>query len=129
MTQKLTIDELKNFGDVNAAIEHATSLIPTKPVQPILGRDHNTNDAKIHVKNMEKYDTDMASYKSAKESYESTKSHIEHTIEDFIKDAAGLSKIPAQSQSKVWQKAYDDGHASGYYEVYSKLSELVDLFE
>jgi hypothetical protein len=32
-------------------------------------------------------------------------------------------------QSKVWWKAWEDGHSYGYYEVYQKLDDLVELFE
>ena len=50
-------------------------------------------------------------------------------IEGFIKKESGLFDIPEQYQNKVYYRAYSDGHSAGYYEVYQKLCELVEIFE
>jgi len=55
---------------------------------------------------------------------------ISNIIEEFIKDVSGFNKtVPDDKKSKVYSKAWEDGHSSGYYEVYLCLLSLVELFD
>ncbi len=51
-------------------------------------------------------------------------------MEDWVKENSGLyTKVPEKYQSKVYYKAYEDGHANGYTEVYIQLLSLIEIFE
>lgn len=49
-------------------------------------------------------------------------------LELYIREVAGLNLIPEQYRQNVWSRAWCDGHSSGYYEVYIKLCDLVNIF-
>ncbi len=61
------------------------------------------------------------------ERYKKNKSLIDSTIIEFIKEQAGISIVPEQYRENLWNKAWEDGHSGGFYEVY--LSSLIEIFE
>lgn len=79
---------------------------------------------------MEKYSLKEEKYKQAQNSCRQKEFEMNDIIEQFIKDLSGLNSIvPEKYRDKVYQKAYDDGHSAGYYEVYLHLQDLVVIFE
>jgi hypothetical protein len=135
-TQKkiLTSNVLElSFGDkVSEAIEAARESYmdyPTRPTKPILARDSNSAQARKFASDLEAYETEKAAYDAAKDAARDHNSKIDEEIEKYIKEVSGFNKyIPEDKKSKVWSKAWEDGHSSGYHEVYLHLVGLVDLF-
>jgi len=77
---------------------------------------------------LELYEKEMEEYKVQEKECNIHNLKVDSLILDFIKNEAGLNNIPEQYWNKVFSKAWSDGHSSGYYEVYQKLCELVEIF-
>ncbi len=50
-------------------------------------------------------------------------------LEGFIREMSGLNTIPGKYRDKVYRYAWEQGHSSGYSEVFHYLQELVEIFE
>jgi predicted RNase H-like nuclease (RuvC/YqgF family) len=131
---KITAKKLEDmFGeDVYAAIKHVRENHidwPERPVKPRLASNHSAVDAKQYTKDLEKYETANASYKVELSKIQEHNSDMDSELEIFMKEASGLNKhVPEEKRGKLWSKAWEDGHSSGYSDVYTHLCELVDLF-
>lgn len=69
-----------------------------------------------------------ASKKADEVTWQAYKDESDRLYNQFKADAlesVGLTNHP-QSE-KVWHKAWEDGHSSGYYEVLIKLEELTEI--
>lgn len=96
--------------------------------KPFLKSNHSGDEAKEYSIALKKYEKEKPAYDRAKKEVQEYNQKINFAIEDFIKEESGLTKLPEHTQSKVYMKAYEDGHSNGYYSVYQELEELVDLF-
>ena len=54
---------------------------------------------------------------------------VDEIIEQWMKEKSGLNDIPEQYRAKVYSLAYQNGHSSGYSEIFGQLTELVDIFK
>ena len=136
-TNGLTSEMLNDFyiksGSICNTIEYANDFrleCPTRLKKPILKKDANSAEAKHYSLDLEKYEDELelGSYDIAKKEYQSMDFEISNLIEDFIKEESGLNDIPKQYRSKVYDIAYNNGHSSGYINIYQHLVDLVDIF-
>ena len=124
--------EITREKSLYEAIEWAKAQYPEWPQslkKPFLDRNASATDAHEYAKKLEQYEKALVTHKEERRIYGEKTLEINATIEVLIKVQAGLEKVPEKSRSKVWSKAYQDGHSSGYYQVYQELCELVELFE
>ena len=131
ITVGVTIQSLKDFGNMSEAIKYAQEQYgeyPSKPSKPNLKHGHSSIEAKQYVSDLEVWEKNISEYDKKVSEFRERSSLVNEVIEDFIKDEAGLNLIPETSRGKVWSKAWSDGHSNGYYEVYGVLCSLVDLF-
>ena len=128
------IDYINKFGNsVYEATEYAKSLYPEYPVKPVKPTIRNPKspspvDHRDYATVLEKYEQEMAEWKIKRDEYQSYSNKINSELIEYIKEVAGLNTIPEKFREKVWKKAYEDGHACGYTEVYNHLLDLVDIF-
>ena len=128
------IDYINQFGsNVYEATEYAKSLHPEYPAKPVKPIIHNLKspssvDYRDYAVVFEKYEKEMVEWKIKRDEYQNFSSKINSELVEYIKEVAGLNTIPEKFRDKVWNKAYEDGHAYGYTEVYYKLLDLVDIF-
>ncbi len=119
--------------DVYKTLGYAKTLMKQyvqAPKKPRLGQNHTAQE-------VAKYASDLAEYEIVKKNYDKESSErdqyngiIYSAMDEYIREESGLnSVVPEQYRSKVYMKAYDDGHANGYYEVYVQLLSLVDIFD
>lgn len=131
ITVGITVQKLRDFGNISEAIKYAQEQYgeyPSKPSKPNLKHGHSSVEAKQYVSDLEAWEKGMVEYNKQKSEYQERSSLVNEVIEDFIKDEAGLDTVPETSRGKVWSKAWSDGHSNGYSEVYGVLCSLVDLF-
>lgn len=133
---KLTVQYLEEyFGDnVSAAIKHAretqTLKYPDKPAKPSPGKNITSAEVRVYADLLEAYEKELKIYNKNLGAYQKESTEINNIIEEYMKEISGLNSIvPADRRDKVWGKAWSDGHSSGYYEVYTYLRELVNIFE
>lgn len=129
---KITKQDLEKFT-VYEAIEYVESLEPDyilRPSKPILAVKHTALEVKEYAKNLERYNTNLVEYTDKKEEDDKIRQELNGVLQDYIKDMAGLyDTVPKANQNKVWAYAWQQGHSSGYGEVYGYLVDLVELFE
>ena len=103
---------------------------PQYPIRPVLASPRPTQaEVKSYQDALAKFDAELAKYNEEKEIVEGQNASLFDAIAEFIKQEAGLYAIPKVAQDKVWYKAWEDGHSSGYTEVYGHLESLVSLFD
>jgi len=128
------INYINKFGNsVLEASEYAKSLHPEYPVKPVKPTIRNPKspspvDHRDYATVLEKYEQEMIEWRIKRDEYDKISNEINSELVGYIKEVAGLNSIPEKFRDKIWNKAWDDGHAYGYSEVYYKLLDLVDIF-
>jgi len=126
-----TRQDLEKLG-VYKAIEYVQGLEPDfiqRPTRPTL-RVHTSTAATEYAKELEEYELAQVEYETNSQIRGTQVREMYVILEDYLKDEAGLYTIvPKANQNKVWAYAWQQGHSSGYSEVYSYLVDLVELFE
>lgn len=123
----------ETFGDnVDIAVEAVKASYmkyPTAPTKPFLTQKHNSAELAEYSVKFSAYEKAMEAYNAEKKIAQEHNRNADNQLRDYIKEVSGFNRIvPADRKDKVWNKAWSDGHSSGYHEVYTQLSELVDLF-
>lgn len=132
VTLKVLQSKYDEYQSVIDTIEWAKKQYgdsPRLPTKPVLLVKHTSEDVGKYQKDLHEYEKAYDNHKIEKERFYTNKSKIEDAIVEFIKQEAGLDTIPEQYRDKVYTKAYEDGHSSGYYEVYLKLDSLIEIFD
>lgn len=81
-----------------------------------------------YTKAVEIYNKEIESYKDKEKEYYKKRKEI---LEEFKKDLAVenyVDDLPKEIQDKIFSKAYEDGHANGYYDIawhYEELAEFI----
>lgn len=124
------IDGLTIYEAQDKIREHLHEIWADKPRQPILISNKPTKEnIDNYTSKVEKYNLDLAEYKTKNDFYRTESSRLWNLLEAKIKEDSGLNDIPEQYRSKVYSYAYELGHSSGYGEVYGYLCDLVNIFE
>lgn len=128
----MNVKTLQAFGNVDAAIEYAKTQYGAYPKEnlrkPVLPVRHDSElIAKYYAEYME-YEKALEMSNKKQKAYQYKVNEINEIIIDFIKEESGLNTIPEQYRANVYSKAYEKGHGFGFYEIYSELCSLVELF-
>ena len=127
------IDYINKFGThVYEATEHTKTLYPKYPESPVKPRlltiKSTPAEHREYANQLEKYNELMVTFRHEKDEHRKIVSEIDNELIEYIKEVSGLNTIPEKFREKVWNKAYEDGHAYGYSEIYNHLIDLVDIF-
>lgn len=131
ITVEQMMDIMRRHGVVSAiewAQEHYGDC-PFMPAKPQLQKNASSTDAMRYAGELRVWEDEHKEYLLQMDFYNKRRQAIEGVIEDFIKEAAGLSVVPKQYQDKVFIRAYKEGHSAGFYEVYLKIKDLIGLFD
>ena len=118
-------------NDVFWTIQQANALKvewPDRPKRPV-ANPKSSAEHKKYAAELEAYEAAMKTYDAEWAAMEAHNHLVDHLIIEYVKKTSGLTNVPEKSRDKVWRKAWEEGHSSGYLEVYYKLLDLVDLFE
>lgn len=134
---KLTLNDLLYIGNEYETIryveEHRDERLSTfkidRPRKPIIKDSPTSDEAKVYYESLVQYEKDLVEFNKEKEIKASIRDEYNSLIIDYIKEVSGLNNIPEQYRGKVYEKAYQNGHSSGYYEVYNSLCSLIEIFE
>lgn len=104
---------------------------PKSPKRPYLDRqNHNSVEAFEHAKKLEVYEKEMVIYREEKNKYQENDSIVDAALKEFFMEFSGANRLLNETQRpKAWDKAWDRGHSSGWFSVYTELEEIIDLFE
>jgi hypothetical protein len=136
--------EIKELPDVeellikagSIGVDNAISYVegfsleyPVRTGKPILD-DRTPTGLRQHADELEAYEEKMIHYNQKRENYSRREREIKYLIKNFLIKQVGAEKLLTPRQlEKVWEKAWEDGHSSGYYQVYCCLIDLIALFE
>jgi hypothetical protein len=129
--KKLTVRILQNKGSVYEAIQYAKTFspdYPEEPTKPRLSANHTSDEAAAYAESLKIYEAEWEQYLAVKNAYKQSVDEINAIVVEYIKAEAGLGRLPAKTQEKVWNRAWMH-HSGGYEQVYEELQSLVDLFE
>lgn len=128
----VTKEKLEEY-DVYGAIEYVRSLEPpykSRPSKPIVKLNANSKELREHLTLLEQWELDITEHEKVTSKERKISNERNTVLENYIKDQAGLfDVVPKDKQDKVWNYAWQQGHSSGYSEIYNYLIELVELFE
>jgi hypothetical protein len=102
---------------------------PEKPKKPVLLTGATSDDIRRYADSFAVYEGEFAEFEAKRIDYYKRKGDIEHMVADLIKSESGLDSIPEKYRDKIWSIAWEEGHSSGYHEVYQWLCKLVEIFE
>ena len=132
---EFSIEDFNKFAETHAISETIewcrTNQMVNRPKAPIKPKTQNiTSSAQAQELAIAfaNWENEMAAYNKENQNWLNNKYKIESTLEDYIKEQAGLNDIPESSRDKVWNYAWAQGHSTGYYQVYLCLCQVVDLF-
>ena len=100
-----------------------------RPSKPVLTKRTSSKEVFEYAERLARWEQDNANWKNERDNWYENKRKIDSIIETFIKDISGISIVPEQYREKLYSKAWSDGHSSGFYEVYTRLQSLIEIFE
>lgn len=100
-----------------------------KPKKPILSKNPTAEDAQVFAAQMAQYEEDLVGWETIEAENAKWNEEIENMVADFIREESGLNHLRVSDKVKInmWKKAWDDGHSSGYVQIYYELCELVEM--
>ncbi len=109
---------------------YLNDLYPHRPEEPKLRNVTPTEEElSIFLAEKEEYQKLSKEYETNNDFYESESKRLYDILDDIIREDSGLNGIPEQYRDKVYSYAYENGHSSGYIEIYNYLLDLVEIFK
>lgn len=128
----VTLQKLNECSSVYSALELAKDIspdYPSRPNKPFLKTPHTAEEVLGYAEKLKDYEKEKDLYEKDKDFYNEENLKHNFIVETYIKEKACLDAIPEQYQSKVYAKAYSNGHSEGWYGVYQQLTSLLEIFE
>jgi hypothetical protein len=128
----LSVKDLEKYTAYEAC-EHIRKLEPlytSRPSKPTLKINASSSEVKQYASELEEWELSLVEYTANKEIRDIEARQLYDVLEEYLKEESGFYQyVPKESQNKVWSYAWQQGHSSGYSEVYNYLLDLVGLFE
>ena len=132
--------EVSTHLDLSEKLDHLKkqrkyTAPPTKPQTPNSSssqKDATPEDYINYGNALTAFNTEYKTWENTiKTAEDNHNNETDSCCENLVREESGLNnlKIPQRQADKIWSKAWQDGHSDGYYSVYCKLLELVELFE
>ncbi len=134
--KKLTLAELLTYYGSHNSVDDTIKLAdkyrlpyPTAPKKPILKHDHTSEEARNYADSLDSYDIFKKDYDDFMNQYRLRDGEVNDIIKCFLWEITGLNQLQNVNKDKVWHKAYEDGHSSGWYEIWLQLIDLMEIFK
>ena len=101
---------------------------PVKPSRPAYpGRNADGATHRQYADLLDAYNLEMdTTYRMAVADYNKEQSRLDELFKQDSLRESGLSDHP--KKDKIYSRAWEDGHADGYYAVFYRLQDLAELF-
>jgi hypothetical protein len=125
------LDGLNIYEAENEIMEYLSPLFTRKPFAPKLkSNSPSAEEIKVYSEAVKTYEEDLSTYRNKNDFYREESNRLYALLKGKVKEDSGLNSIvPEQYRDNVYSYAYQQGHGSGYSEVYTYLLELVNIFE
>ncbi len=125
-----SIEELSVYQAEKQIMEYLDPLYPKLPKKPILlSRTPTQDNIEKYTKGVEQYELELNEYRIKNSVFKEESARLYSLLVEKVKEDSGLNDIPEQYRDKVYSYAYEQGHGSGYSEVYHYLHNLVEIFK
>jgi hypothetical protein len=101
--------------------------LPKKPKKPVMKEPFSGETAYQFAVEVEQWEKDVESYDDRVRKYAADKKALDEWAKLALLSDVGIVSHPKVDM--IWGWAWDKGHASGWYEVYEWLVEIVDFLE
>lgn len=98
---------------------------PDTPTQPKIPRDPTPSELRAIADELEQYENRLVEYKRAKTAYNQEVSSLEQEFRNDLEAYYDMTNHP--KADRLYNKAWDMGHASGLLEVANYYENLVEL--
>jgi hypothetical protein len=103
-----------------------TLLYPGSVKKPSMPNTHPTaEEATAYIKELSGYKDSLTKNGELRRAYDAENSRLYDLFKADALEEAGLTGHP--NADKIFAKSWEDGHSSGYYEVFSILCDLAEL--
>ena len=138
---KIKNDNFLSVGEVLTRIRELENIerdkveIPEYKLRPskhdFIGNSHSpkSKELRAYADAVEEYEKHEKKIRRAHQKQRNATPNSGELLIGLIKHESGLKDIPEKYQDKVYNYAYEQGHANGFHEVYNYLQELVNIFE
>ena len=109
---------------INAFISQVS--YPETPVKPRLPQKGDSADYAEYAKELAVYEEQMIHYRQERGEAKRVLYGLEEELRLFLIELSGWQSHP--KADNAWSYAWQEGHSSGYYEVYQILCDLHDYF-
>ncbi len=99
---------------------------PKRPTQPRISSTATATQIRAHADLVEQWEKDMLEYRKMKDAYDQRKSDLEEQFKQDALEEVGLKGHP--KADKIYAYAWREGHAHGFSDVFSVLSDIAELF-
>jgi len=122
-----TIQEIYN-GDLDKSIREFLNQVtfPETPVKPRKPVGSASTEWAEYAKELAVYEEQMIHYRQERDEAQRVLYGLEEELRLFLIELSGWQGHP--KADNAWSYAWDEGHSSGYYEVYNILLDLHDYF-
>lgn len=107
-------------------IKSVMAEMPPYPVKPVEPRRNNFESVREYAVALEAYEQDIELYRTEIERYRLDQNEANNRIKNHMLMS---TSIPERYWDKCWDLAWEEGHSSGYMEVWNFLQRLEDIFE
>lgn len=99
-----------------------------KPVKPSVPTDLlDVKALNEYTEKVKEYNIDLQKYKEKEKEFKEKQNEAKIRYMNDLAKENGIDDLPKEIQQMVFNKAYEDGHSSGYYEVASIYAELAEF--
>lgn len=109
----------------NRYYESPKQEYPTRPKKPNLN-GYSVSDAESFLQEMKEYEEKMMAYEKNLKAYKEDIAYLNNEFHEDLMDEYNLRDNP--KEGKLFEIAYEHGHADGFYSVfcwYDELSQLI----
>lgn len=122
--EEMTVLEAVNY------VRDNTPSMPVRPKKPLPPVNGTAREHLEYSKTLVYYELELETWRLKIEFHKKAVDELNEQLVEHIKDQSGLYiTVPKQYQDKLWWKAWQYSHSDGYYEVYLKLCDLIEIFE
>lgn len=99
--------------------------VPKRPIKPRMPDEHTSDNLRKYSDDLAVWEMKIKDYRQIMKGYRQESNKLLHKFKEDALKEVGL--LGTKWADKAWNKAYEDGHASGYNEIFQHLEDLADI--
>lgn len=126
------IQQLANSGysdyEIQDLIKANKKEYPTKPVKPVLVKNHTSEQAVQYANDLTKYELDIVKWELEYEAVDNYNSTLNFNFQEYLEEKSGLTSLSEKEQKLVMDLHYEFcSKDNGVIRTYQDLATLVQF--